>query len=192
MTLVLLEPPVNEPVTLAETKLFLRVDHNDEDTLIATLIAAARLHVEAATGQVLISQKWRYIRDDWPRGGVLDLPISPLRSIDEVVVFDADGNPETLAATDYVADIAGRPTRIAFRAGFRPPHPGQPINGIEINLTGGYGADPDDVPAPIRAAMLQLIAHWFDRRAPVAFGAEVADVPAGIASLLGQYRAVRL
>lgn len=192
MTLVLLQPPTAEPVTLADTKLFLRVDHDDEDTLISTLIAAARLHVEAATSRVLMSQSWRYIRDDWPRGGILDLPLSPLQSVDEVIVLDLDGNPETIAPTDYLTDIAGSPTRIAFRGGYRPPHPGQMINGIEIDVTAGYGDTPEDVPAPIRAAILQLVSHWYDRREPVPFGAQSGDAPAAINTILQPYKQVRL
>lgn len=41
------------PVTVAEAKLFLRVEHGAEDGLIATLIEAARARVEGEVGLVL-------------------------------------------------------------------------------------------------------------------------------------------
>jgi hypothetical protein len=41
------------PVTLAEARLFLRVEHDAEDALIQTLIEAAQARVEADAGQVL-------------------------------------------------------------------------------------------------------------------------------------------
>ena len=44
-----------QPVTVAEAKLFLRVEHEVEDGLIQTLIAAAQAKVEADVGLSLTS-----------------------------------------------------------------------------------------------------------------------------------------
>jgi len=41
------------PVTLAEARLFLRVEHDAEDGLIQTLIEAAQARVEAEVGQAV-------------------------------------------------------------------------------------------------------------------------------------------
>lgn len=44
-----------QPVTVAEAKLFLRVEHEAEDGLIQTLIAAAQTRVEGEVGLSLTS-----------------------------------------------------------------------------------------------------------------------------------------
>ncbi|WP_271163678.1 head-tail connector protein [Brevundimonas intermedia] len=44
-----------QPVTVAEAKLFLRVEHEAEDGLIQTLITAAQARVEADVGLSLTS-----------------------------------------------------------------------------------------------------------------------------------------
>ena len=50
MTPIALTPPAQEPVSLAEARAFLRLDQTEEDDLLATLITAARLMVEATSG----------------------------------------------------------------------------------------------------------------------------------------------
>ena len=42
MTSILLTGPAIEPISLEETKTFLRIEHNDEDQLIAALATGAR------------------------------------------------------------------------------------------------------------------------------------------------------
>ena len=189
MSLLLVSPPAEEPVSLADAKAFARIDTDAEDTLVATLIAAARLSVEVRTRRVLITQGWRCFRDHWPRSGTLDLPLRPIARVDAVTVYDADGAPTVVSESDYLVDTAGDPARIVMRD--NRPRAGLAVNGIEVDITAGYGA-PDDVPEPIRAAILQLVAHWYDSRAPVAFGGADQNLPPGIDPLLAPYRSLAL
>jgi uncharacterized phiE125 gp8 family phage protein len=66
------------------------------------------------------------------------------------------------------------------------------LNAYEVFFTAGYGDEPEDVPAPIRQALLMLVAHWFERREPVVLGAAPQEVPATVAGLLLPYRRLRL
>ncbi len=75
MTAALITGPALEPVSLDDAKAHLRLDTDDDDTLVMTIITAARLHVEAATRRVLIEQSWRVYLDAWPRTRTLVLPV---------------------------------------------------------------------------------------------------------------------
>ena len=46
MSSILLTGPAVEPLSLDDARSFLRVEHGDDDPLIAALIVGARMHVE--------------------------------------------------------------------------------------------------------------------------------------------------
>lgn len=191
MALTLTSGPAEEPVTVAEAKAHLRIDGTAEDILIASLIVTSRLHVEAALGLALIAQGWRLTLDTWPDEGVVRFPLRPIRSITSVAVKDAAGTPATVAAEDYLLDgLAVRPRLIA-RDG-KWPVPGLRASGIDIEFTAGIGDEPEDVPQPIRHAILLLVAHWYEHRDPLEIGSAGAAIPAPVSDLLKPYREVRL
>ena len=70
--------------------------------------------------------------------------------------------------------------------------PERAIAGIEIDVTCGYGNEPDDVPEPLRQAILHLVAHWYENRGLVAAGAEVAVLPHSVSALIAPYQVLAL
>lgn len=191
MALEMLSGPAGEPVSLAETKVYLRVDHFDEDALIASLITTARLQVEAGLGLALIDQQWMMQADCWPLSGVVEVPLRPLQSVDEIRVLDADGAATIVDSISYAVDATSAPPRIASRTGFWP-RPGARLAGIEIDLTVGFGADAADVPDDLRQALLALVAHWYEHRGPAEQGSASPAIPNSVSRLLSPYKAVRL
>lgn len=191
MALVLTSGPASEPVTVAEAKAHLRLDGNAEDLLIASLILTSRLHIEAAMGLALITQSWRLILDRWPAWPEVPIPLRPIQSITSVNVLAADGTPETMPASGYILHQHGWPPRL-IRTGTAWPAPGRVAAGIEIAFAAGYGAGASDVPAPIRQALLMLVAHWYEHRDPIEIGSTVIAIPAGVSELLAPYREARL
>jgi hypothetical protein len=65
--LTILTPPAGEPVTLAEAKLFARVDIPDDDPLIQGLITAARQYIEETYNRTLVSTARMSTIDRFPR-----------------------------------------------------------------------------------------------------------------------------
>lgn len=192
MALVLTSGPAIEPVTLAEAKAHLRVDGTAEDMLVGSLIVTSRLHIEAALGLALITQSWSYFIDAWPPGPHLALPLRPVQSIAAVQLYAADETVTVVPADTYFLDGAASPARLVRSGDLAWPKPNRAANGIEIALVAGYGDAAADVPAPIRQAILLLIAHWHEHREPVAIGVATAPVPPMVSELLQPYRWIRL
>jgi uncharacterized phiE125 gp8 family phage protein len=192
MSLVMTSGPALEPVGLAEAKAHLRFDGTAEDALIQSLIITSRLHIEAALGLALITQSWSYFLDRWPRGGRITLPLRPVAAIAHVRVWNADGGSVTVDPAGLLLDGQGMPPRLVALDGSALAAPTRAANGVEIAFTAGFGPAPADVPAPIRHALLLLVAHWHENREPVEIGASATAVPQMVSELLAPYRRRRL
>jgi len=166
MSLQLTSPPTQEPVSLAEAKAWLRVESGtDEDDLITSLIAAARVRCEWHCGRAFAAQGWML----W------------LDGVDAVTLYAAGDTAAVLDASGYQVDAPGG------RLIFASPHPGlRAVNACSIAFTAGYGVGAD-VPAPIKSAILQTIAWLYEHR-----GGDAAPVPDGALALLAPYRVTRL
>jgi uncharacterized phiE125 gp8 family phage protein len=189
MPAILLTPPAAEPLTLSEAKLYLRIDTDAEDDFVGALIAAARTHVEARTRRALVAQTWRFVFDDWPPDGRIALRLAPLQSVVTARVYDAAGAAHALDSGTFVVDAAAS---VLAWPPWAVPAPGREAAGIEIDVVAGYGDAGGDVPETLRQAVRLLIAHWYENRALVAPGQQVAALPATVEALLAPYRVVSL
>ncbi len=188
MPSILVTPPQAEPVTLADAKAHLRISHADDDQLIGTLISSARRVVETRTGLCLIRQMWMQFRDAWPEDGVVSLPLWPIISVEELAVFGEDDQKAVIEPSHYVVDVVSRPARLMLRGSRIWQRPGRAVNGIAVSVEAGFGPSGASVPEPLRLAMLQLVAHWYENRGNDA----VPPLPLSIDALLNPFRAVRL
>lgn len=188
MPMLLLAGPAAEPWTVADLKSFLRVEHDADDAVIASLLTAARAQIEAWTGKMLLAQRWRLVLDAWPRDGRIVLRGGPLRSLIAVRSYDERGYAHGLDLDSFVLDLAGG---VIASPPWALPEPGRDVAGIELDLELGYGTAPDDVPAPLRHAVRTLVAQWYDNRGG-AGDASAALLPGGVAGMIAGYRTVAL
>src|SRR5438132_43835 len=77
-------PPALEPLGLAETKLFLRLDLPDEDLLVLSLIQTARDAAEGFLRRSLMPQQWK-LSFDYGIGEQISLPMGPVQSVISVI-----------------------------------------------------------------------------------------------------------
>jgi uncharacterized phiE125 gp8 family phage protein len=189
MSAILLNPPGSEPLSVADAKSYLRVEHDDDDAIIAALIASARHHVEALTRNGLLTQTWRLVRDRWPESGRIKPKLGPLRSLVAARIYNESGVATSLDLDRFVIDeVAG----VIAAPGWSLPLPGRAVRGVELDVEIGYGNTPADVPQVLLQAIRMLVAHWYDNRGLVSIGQSVAMMPPSVNAMIASHRVLSL
>ncbi|MGY3609923.1 MULTISPECIES: head-tail connector protein [unclassified Bradyrhizobium] len=183
---VLVAPPASTPVTLAEAKMHLRVDHDDEDALISSLISAVTDHLDGWTGilgRCLVEQQWRQDFDAFAQ--CLPLPLGPVMDIVSVTWRSSTNQSSPVDASTYTlrTDGGGR-SFVRFKNSFSAPDDLDERAAVSVTYKAGY----ETVPPAIKAAMLLHIGTLYERREAVADGS-LAELPMGAAMLIAPYRA---
>lgn len=168
-SVVLIEGPVVEPVSLLEAKSQLRMtaDQTDDDGHILGLIATGRRLIERRMGVALVAQQYRATWDH--AHACVQMPNPPLLDGEDYpIVVTADD--EDVDADDYTIDTDSMPGLIEFSR----------IPSGRLKITYWAGVLPSVRVAPqIRSALLILVDHLYANR-----GAEQSDMPIAIDVLL--------
>ena len=165
-TIQVVTPPASEPLTLAEVKEFLRVDHSDDDATLAIFITAARQLCESYTRLALLPTTFEEYFDDFPQytGTYKDeirLSRSPVSAVTYVKYIDGNETTITASASDYKTDLISQPARISPDNGWFGTY--ETINAVFIRYVAGY-ANAASVPAPLKHGMLLVIGDMYENR----------------------------
>ncbi len=187
MTLTVITPPGEAPVSLGAAKEHLRIGHDGEDAHITRLVASATERLETAAGLVLVMRALRRTCSQWParllgRGHLLRP--GPVTRLLRVSMIDSD---------DGVEDITARLRFENGRLSLRPWSILPPVAAggrIEIDFEAGYSADAAGVPADLKLAVLMLVADSY-QRAPSA-GESTAGLPDAVRAILSARREIRI
>ncbi len=186
MTLRVVTAPAAEPLTLAEAKLHLRVDHTLDDDLITALITVAREYAENYTRRAFIQQTLEYTTHCFPAGGVFELPRPPLQSVTSIKYIDVDGVLQTVDAADYQVDTYREPGLVkpAYLESW-PIVVRSDFNAVQIRYVAGYspsGSPASDldyaanVPTALKHWMKVRIANMYEFREAMVVGTIVAQL----------------
>ena len=161
MTYTVTSGPASEPLTTSEVKNWLKVDALTDDTLIDSLIKAARIYAEKYTGRALFTQTIKEYYDYWPE--VVCLSFAPVQSVASVKYLDTSGTLQTVDGGNYTSDIISRPARIAPNPDYAWPVLGAYPNAVEVTYVAG-ATTTGAIPETIKTAMLLIIAFLYENR----------------------------
>lgn len=194
----LVTPPASEPVALADVKTYLRIDGNEDDTVLNTLIASARRMAEAHTKRAFITQTWRLTmdrfseRDDVVPPGfhiaptpflvngsqAIQLSRQPIQSITSIITTNSANSPYTVPTATYTLDVSTG--RILLNEGYSWPTALRANSAADILFVAGW-ANAAAVPEPIKQGIMQHVAASYS-------GKVCAEMPDGSKAAYDEYR----
>lgn len=188
MTVIVITPPV-PVVTFEEVEKHLVEVPAEDKSYVEALTAAATAWIDGPAGwlgRAIGVQLLEWRLSAWPCEPDWRLPYPPEIEIDSISYVDPYGVKRewpfpTPLYWDNLPAVRGRP------------------GDIRIRYWAGYGhRDPNDAgkwvneaPAPIKVAIMMLVAQWYGTRAATVVGATPAEMPFAVNALLQPFRVYR-
>lgn len=151
--------PTQEPLSLADLKARLQVDHDDDDATLRALLVAARQAVEGWEWRSHLTQTRTMALDRFPCHTIY-VPAPPLQSVTSITYVDAVGDEQTLSASLYQVDTASEPGRIVPAYGEVWPVTRCQPNAVTIVYVAGH-TDPCDVSGKSKIAITELVRRTY-------------------------------
>lgn len=212
------DSPTAPALTRAEAKLHLRVDFDDNDSLIDALVDAATQQAEAYCCAAITARDYLMTLSAFPRVSAgqsgpdpdwheypsrfghsgrpsrfpwaLQFPVWPVVSVSSVQYLDTAGTLQTLSSSVYAQALDRRPPYIV-------PLPNQvwPVtyaqpDAVRVRFRAGMAEANGGIPAAVKAAICLILGHLYENREDVAggMGGTPGEIPMGSRYLLNPYR----
>ena len=161
-------------------------DDTAEKTALAGYLRAAIAAIEARTGKVLLTRRFRMQLDDWRDRLGQPLPMAPVISVQSISIDDGRGTVTDLPVENWrLVPDSQRP--MLLPAGVILPYVPR-LGLVTITFTAGFGEDWASVPADLAQAALLLAARYYEDRS---FEGTRGAMPFGVSSLIERWRQVR-
>lgn len=174
------EAVVLDSFMLDEARAYLRLESEEEDTSLGSVLLGAIGHAEAYLGQILLRRNVREIVPasmHWQR-----LSVWPVVMVNSVTGIPAEGLPFALLADAYKIEIDAH-----GEAWLRVTQPGL-AGRVEIACLAGMAQTWEELPEAIRLGVLRLGAHLHLHRD----NPDDPGPPEGVAVLLRPWRRRRI
>ena len=185
----LITAPEILPISVGFAKKHMRVEHSDDDALIARLINVAVnfVDVRGALGKAMITQTW----GEWlaPNLSVVYPSLGPVQGVSAIKYFNADNALQTATLSNF--HVLGTPgwALVSPKTGYSWPTTLQRDDAIKIEYVIGYGDAVSDIPETVRYALLMLVSHYYENRENELIGTISKTLPFGFDDLIGAERA---
>jgi uncharacterized phiE125 gp8 family phage protein len=173
-------PSPLSPVTLAEQKLFSRINGTLEDTLIQMLIDSATTICEQYIRGGILTRNWEQSEDNflwsWDNfpfafrklfGSEFGFEISNIQvsAIIALKMYDVNDVETIISNTLYRLDRANanQPARIIFKYGSSVGNNTRQFTQYKLEYTAGY-ANSGAVPAQLKLAIMMTAHNWYENR----------------------------
>jgi uncharacterized phiE125 gp8 family phage protein len=139
--------PVSEPITLAEAKNYLKVDFDDDNDLITSLIASARVRLEKYAGVAMSARTLQVVAyvDEF-----IELPYAPINTISKVEYWD---NNSWVEITVGQYNVLGTTYKKLYMTAFGHME-------FRFTYTCGYAT----TPSVMKTALYKILADLYDYR----------------------------
>lgn len=162
-------------ITVSELKQWGRIDYDDDDALLQTLIDGAVDMTERYLYQTLKQKTYTFEYQGY--GVEIPLPYGPHVSVDEVR-RKQQGDEEVLTTDDYFVTGQDFKTLNLYQS--------FSYQQLEVDVTAGYGLA--NIPSQIKIAMLKIALSHYEDRQDILSGTIVAELPDSSRNILNKYK----
>lgn len=168
-------------VSYEEAAAHLRVDGEDDRVYIEALLSAACAWLDGPGGWLGRAIGLQTLEVVDCAFGNDRLPFPPLVEVESITYRGSDDADHDLVEAQYRVLVTGA---LSPLVGQNWPSLARDSEAVRIQYRAGY----EDVPTPIKQAVLLIVGHWYGNRETVVTGTITAELPWAAEALLSTYR----
>lgn len=164
MPLQIVETSEQLPFDIADVKAALRIESDEDDEILARLIADAIQQCETITWRTIRERTLCLILDDFECREI-HLPRPKCNAVTSVEYYDITNTLRTLSPSWYQVDIVSQPGEVELAYGYYWPNTYPRNDAVKITYTAGY-RDGDEIPECIFSAVCIYVAAIIYNKPP--------------------------